>query len=114
MGPASLVFPCRYDPPRVIGRWCAGTGSLSRSRMQKPEAALAAANAALEAGRLQEAREHAQAAVDGARGDLRLEAQALACLAHCDRIGSRLRRASTTARRAAQIFEHLGDAQGEA
>ncbi len=82
--------------------------------MQKPEAALAAANAALEAGRLQEAREHAQAAVDGARGDLRLEAQALACLAHCDRIGSRLRRASTTARRAAQIFEHLGDAQGEA
>jgi diguanylate cyclase (GGDEF)-like protein len=82
--------------------------------MLKPEAALAAANAALEAGRLQEAREHAQAAVDGARGDLRLEAQALACLAHCDRIGSRLRRASTTARRAAQIFEHLGDAQGEA
>ena len=83
--------------------------------MQKPEAALAAANAALEAGRLQEARDHAQSAVDAARGvDLRLEAQALACLAHCDRIGSRLRRASTTARRAAQIFEHLGDAQGEA
>jgi diguanylate cyclase (GGDEF)-like protein len=83
--------------------------------MQKPEAALAAANAALEAGRLQDARDHAQAAVDGARGvDLRLEAQALACLAHCDRIGSRLRRASTTARRAAQIFEHLGDTEGEA
>ena len=83
--------------------------------MQKPEAALAAANAALEAGRLQEARDHAQAAVDSARGiDLHLEAEALACLAHCDRIGSRLRRASTAARRAAQIFEHLGDAHGEA
>jgi diguanylate cyclase (GGDEF)-like protein len=83
--------------------------------MQKPDAALAAANAALEAGRLQEARDHAQAAVDSARGvDLRLEAEALACLAHCDRIGSRLRRASTAARRSAQLFEQLGDAHGEA
>jgi diguanylate cyclase (GGDEF)-like protein len=83
--------------------------------MQKPDAALAAANAALEAGRLQDARDHAQAAVDTARGvDLRLEAEALACLAHCDRIGSRLRRASTAARRAAQLFEQLGDVHGEA
>jgi diguanylate cyclase (GGDEF)-like protein len=83
--------------------------------MQKPDAALAAANAALEAGHLQEARDHAQAAVDSARGvDLRLEAEALACLAHCDRIGSRLRRASTAARRAAQLFEQLGDVHGEA
>jgi diguanylate cyclase (GGDEF)-like protein len=83
--------------------------------MQEPDAALAAANTALEAGRLQEARDHAQAAVDSARGiDLRLEAEALACLAHCDRIGSRLRRASTSARRAAQLFEQLGDVHGEA
>lgn len=83
--------------------------------MQKPEAALAAANAALEAGRLQDARDHAQSAVDGTRGTRSpLEAQALACLAHCDRIGSRLRRAATSARRAAQLFEELGDTHGEA
>ena len=83
--------------------------------MQEPDAALAAANTALEAGRLQEARDHAQAAVDSARGiDLRLEAEALACLAHCDRIGSRLRRASTSARRAAQLVEQLGVVHGEA
>jgi len=83
--------------------------------MQKPEAALAAANAALEAGRLQDARDHAQAAVDSARGTRsHLEAQALACLAHCDRIASRLRRAATSARRAAQLFEELGDTHGEA
>jgi diguanylate cyclase (GGDEF)-like protein len=46
--------------------------------------------------------------------DLRFEARALACMAHCDRLGSRPRRACEGARRAAQIFEQLGDTQGEA
>jgi hypothetical protein len=46
--------------------------------------------------------------------DLLFEARAPACLALCDRIGSRLRRASEASRRAAQLFEELGDVQGEA
>ncbi|WP_187395172.1 tetratricopeptide repeat-containing diguanylate cyclase [Pigmentiphaga aceris] len=44
----------------------------------------------------------------------RLEARALASLAHCDRISSRLRLATEASRRAAHLFEQLGDAQGEA
>ncbi|RDI17692.1 diguanylate cyclase (GGDEF)-like protein [Pseudacidovorax intermedius] len=80
-----------------------------------PDGALAAAYAALDQGQVHEAYDLAAAALSAANGDnLRLEARALACLAHCDRIHSRLRRASGTSRRAAQLFEQLGDAQGEA
>ena len=76
--------------------------------------ALAAAYAALDAGRVDHARELAQGVLAEARGgDPHTEARALSCLAHCDRIGSRLRRASEAARRAAQLFEQLGDTQGE-
>ena len=82
---------------------------------QTADAALAAAEAALGQGQLQQARQLAQSVLNGARGaDLDLEARALACLAHCDRIGSRLRRSSEASRRAAQLFEQLGDVQGEA
>ncbi|MEP7102031.1 MAG: GGDEF domain-containing protein [Burkholderiales bacterium] len=79
------------------------------------EAALADAYAALDAGQVDQARERAQAVLASARGDdLSAEARALSCLAHCDRVGSRLRRASEAARRAAQLFEQLGDTHGEA
>ena len=79
------------------------------------EAALAAAEAALSQGQLQQARQLAQSVLNGARGaDLDLEARALSCLAHCDRVGSRLRRSSEASRRAAQLFEQLGDIDGEA
>jgi diguanylate cyclase (GGDEF)-like protein len=82
---------------------------------QTADAALAAAEAALSQGQLQQARVLAQSVLNGAKGaDLDLEARALSCLAHCDRIGSRLRRASEASRRAAQLFEQLGDVQGEA
>ena len=82
---------------------------------QTADAALAAAEAALGKGQLQQARQLAQSVLNGAKGaDLDLEARALSCLAHCDRIGSRLRRASEASRRAAQLFEQLGDVHGEA
>lgn len=82
---------------------------------QTADAALAAAEAALGQGHLQQARQLAQSVLNGAKGfDIDLEARALSCLAHCDRIGSRLRRASEASRRAAQLFEQLGDVAGEA
>jgi diguanylate cyclase (GGDEF)-like protein len=86
------------------------------SMQQPPDATLAAASAALDDGRLQDARELAQGAIDQAReaADVPLEARALACLAHCERIASRLRLAAAAARRSAQLFEQLGDVQGEA
>jgi len=80
-----------------------------------PDVALTAAYAALDAGQLQQAREFAQSVLKEAKGvDLHLEARALSCLAHCDRVGSRLRRAGEASRRAAQLFEQFGDVQGEA
>ncbi len=80
-----------------------------------PDADLAAAYALLDQGDLQGSRSVAQAVLAAAKNvDPRGEAAALACLAHGDRLGSRLRRASEASRRAAQIFEALGDAPGEA
>lgn len=80
-----------------------------------PDAALAAAWAALDDGHVQAARDIVQSVLKNARGlDLHVEARALSCLAHCDRVSSRLRRAAETSRRAAQLFEQLGDVQGEA
>lgn len=77
---------------------------------------LRSAFVALDDGNPKESRELAQSVLIAAKskGDRRLEANALACLAECDRIGSRLRRAADTARRAAQIFESLSDTDGEA
>jgi diguanylate cyclase (GGDEF)-like protein len=71
---------------------------------------------ALESGELQTARELAQSVLIAAkaRAQTALEAHALACLAHCDRISSRLRRASETSRKAARLFERVGEAAGEA
>lgn len=70
----------------------------------------------LEAGELQAARELAQSVLIAAKasGELRLEARALGCLAHCDRVAARLRRASETSRKAARLFERVGDTSGEA
>jgi diguanylate cyclase (GGDEF)-like protein len=80
-----------------------------------PDAALAAAYAVLDEGDIDKARHIAQSVLADINGvDPRGEASALACLAHCDRIGSRLRRASEASRRAAQLFEQLGDVEGEA
>jgi diguanylate cyclase (GGDEF)-like protein len=80
------------------------------------ENALMLAGRALDEGEPQMARELAQSVLIAARScaDHHVEARALACLAHCDRLASRLRRACDTSRRAAQLFEQLGDLGGEA
>ena len=91
------------------------TRSPRKDAADTPDVALNAAYAALEQGSAQRARDIAQSVLVGARSaDPHLEARALACLAHCDRVSSRLRRASDASRRAAQLFEQLGDTQGEA
>lgn len=81
-----------------------------------PGAKLAAADGALARGDVERARELAQSALTDARSrtDTLSEAHALSYLSHCDRIDSRLRRAAETSRQAAQLFEQLGDADGEA
>lgn len=70
----------------------------------------------LEEGDFQSARGLAQSVLIAARtsADRLLEGRALSCLAHCDRAAGRLQRASDTSRKAAQLFEHLGDVEGEA
>ncbi len=79
------------------------------------EKALTEAYAALDRGDIGTARALALSVLETLTGiDLRYEARALACLAHCDRLGSKARLACESARRAAQIFEQLGDTQGEA
>ncbi|MBC7977811.1 MAG: GGDEF domain-containing protein [Myxococcales bacterium] len=86
-----------------------------RADLPEFDTRLAAVNAALDAGQVDRARELAQSMLAAVRGvDPRAEARALVCLAHCDRVGSRLRRASEAARRAAQLYEQLGDTEGEA
>lgn len=71
---------------------------------------------ALESGELQAARGLAQSVLIAAKasGEVALEAHALSCLAHCDRLAARLRRASETSRKAARLFERVGAVSGEA
>jgi diguanylate cyclase (GGDEF)-like protein len=70
---------------------------------------------ALDHGMYEEARAAAKTVLLAAKAtaDIHLEAKALACLAHCDRVTQRLRRSSETARRAVQLFQRVGDAEGE-
>ncbi len=77
--------------------------------------ALDAAQQTLQQGDIDSAREQALAVLGSVRGlDRALEAQTLAFVAHCDRLDSRLRRGAEAARRAAQLYEELGDMRGEA
>jgi len=79
------------------------------------ERSLAGAYWSLDRGDSRTARGLAQSVLIAARAssDQRGEALALACLAHCDRVAQRLRRASEASRKAAQIFQRIGDAAGE-
>ncbi|GIX23477.1 MAG: hypothetical protein KatS3mg122_0708 [Caldimonas sp.] len=76
---------------------------------------LARARRALETGQPDRARSLAQRALAGAQACLHRpsEARALACLAYCDWLTSRFRRAQASSRRAAQLFQLLGDTPGE-
>lgn len=91
-------------------------GDLRERAGDSSERTLDSAFQALGAGDIKEARELAQSVLLAARaaGETRQHANALACLAQCDRIGQSLRRSADTARRAAQLFERIGDTEGEA
>lgn len=86
---------------------------------ESAEDAVSAAFAALAAGDTDGARGLAQSALIVARavkvkgGSRLVEAWALACLAHCDRVIARLRRSAETARHAAHLFQAEGDVDGE-
>jgi diguanylate cyclase (GGDEF)-like protein len=81
-----------------------------------PETALQSAQAALDAGDPERGRELAvsvhQAAV--AQQDRLLEAKALLCMANCDRMESRMRRAHESSQLAAHLFKRIGDTANEA
>lgn len=79
------------------------------------EALLRDAHAALDQGDVQAGRATSQKVLKAAEGlsNPRYEAKALLCLAHCDRMLSRYRRAHRASQRAAQNFQLLGDTSGE-
>lgn len=79
------------------------------------EALLRNAHEALDRGDVQSGRETSQKVLKAAEGlsNPRYEAKALLCLAHCDRMLSRYRRAHRASQRAAHQFQLLGDTSGE-
>ncbi len=72
-------------------------------------------HAALDGGDVPTGRELSQKVLKVAQSmkNKRFEAKALLCLAHCDRMLSRYRRAHRASQRAAQGFHMLGDTSGE-
>lgn len=81
-----------------------------------PDAALQLARAALDAGDPERGRRLAEAVRDAAAAqqDRCLEAKALLCMANCDRMESRMRRAHESSQRAAHLFKLAGDIGNEA
>lgn len=79
------------------------------------EALLRDAHAALDRGDVQTGRATSQRVLKAAEGlaNPRYEAKALLCLAHCDRMLSRYRRAHRASQRAAHQFQMMGDTSGE-
>ena len=79
------------------------------------EALLRDAHAALDRGDVQTGRAASQQVLKAAEGlaNPRYEAKALLCLAHCDRMLSRYRRAHRASQRAAHQFQMMGDTSGE-
>jgi len=79
------------------------------------ELLLRSAHAALDRGDVQLGRENSQKVLKAAEAlqQRHFEAKALLCLAHCDRMLSRYRRAHRASQRAAQLFQLLGDTSGE-
>jgi len=79
------------------------------------EALLRDAHAALDRGDVASGRETSQKVLKAAEhlDNPRYQAKALLCLAHCDRMLSRYRRAHRASQRAAHQFQLLGDTSGE-
>jgi diguanylate cyclase (GGDEF)-like protein len=87
-----------------------------RSRAEAQlDALLKGAHAALDQADVKTGRELSHQALKAALAleSKRFEAKALLCLAHCDRMLSRYRRAHRASQRAAQAFQLLGDTPGE-
>ncbi len=91
-----------------------GTDATER-RNESLEALLRGAHAALDRGDVRDGRESSHKLLKAAEalGNRHFEARALLCLAHCDRMLSRYRRAHRASQRAAQLFQLLGDSSGE-
>jgi len=89
--------------------------AVSERQDQGLDQLLKGAHAALDRGDVREGREFSQRILKEAEasGHRHFEARALLCLAHCDRMLSRYRRAHRASQRAAQLFQLLGDASGE-
>lgn len=85
------------------------------SKNEPLESLLRGAHAALDRGDVQSGRESSQQVLKAAeaQNNPRFEAKALLCLAHCDRMLSRYRRAHRASQRAAHTFQLLGDTSGE-
>jgi diguanylate cyclase (GGDEF)-like protein len=79
------------------------------------EGLLLSAHAALDRGDVQIGRTSSQKLLKIAESlkNRHFEARALLCLAHCDRMLSRYRRAHRASQRAAHLFQLLGDTSGE-
>lgn len=79
------------------------------------ELLLRTAHAALDKGDVRSGRETSQKVLKAAEtlGNRHYEAKALLCLAHCDRMLSRYRRAHRASQRAAHLFQLRGDNSGE-
>ena len=79
------------------------------------DALLRSAHAALDRGDVRLGRESSQKVLKAAEAlnHRHFEAKALLCLAHCDRMLSRYRRAHRASQRAAHAFQLLGDTSGE-
>ena len=79
------------------------------------ELLLKSAHAALDRGDVQAGRASSQKVLKAAEAlnNRHFEAKALLCLAHCDRMLSRYRRAHRASQRAAHFFHMLGDTSGE-
>lgn len=111
------------NSPSLPDRIVHGAGRLPLVRTLVPddvpaesaEASIANAYRSLDEGHPQSARFLAQSVLIAAKasGDPQAEALALACLAHCDRVAQRLRRASEASRKAAMIFQRIGDVARE-
>jgi diguanylate cyclase (GGDEF)-like protein len=79
------------------------------------ELILQGVRAALDTGDFDRANELAQSLLGLAKAteNTPMEARALACLAHCDRLRFRMRRAADTSQRAVHLYQEAGDVPGE-
>ena len=109
MVPPPLANPSPDPQPPALVAALPGRGEASAERR------LGAAFRALSANDIRLARQLAKFALLAARdgGHDFIEAKSLECIAHCDRVLQQARRSSEASRRAARLYERLGNPVGE-